>query len=58
MSDAVCSLFNSGKENELKRCAFLTVKYHNPKNLVFQNLHVKRRLRTHTKTKDYRKLID
>ena len=41
MSDAVGSLFNSGKWNELNKCAFLTVKYHNPENLVFQHLPVK-----------------
>ena len=41
MSDAICSLFNSGKWNELNRCAFLTVKYHNPENLVFQHLPIK-----------------
>ena len=34
-SDAVCKLFNSGRWNELNRCAFLSVIYHNPKNLVF-----------------------
>ena len=49
MSDAVCSLFNSGRWNELNRCAFLTVKYHNPENLVenlvFQQLPVKQRIK-------------
>ena len=44
MSDAVCSLFNSGKWNEMKRCAFLTVKYHNPENLVFQHLPVEEKV--------------
>ena len=44
MSDAVCSLFNSGRWNELNRCAFLTVKYHNPENLVFQHLPVKEKI--------------
>ena len=44
MSDAVCSLFNSGKRNELNRSAFLTVKYHNPENLVFQHLPVKEKI--------------
>ena len=52
MSDAVCSLFNSGKWHELRRSAFLTVKYHNTENLIFQHLPVKKRLRTHTKTID------
>ena len=44
MSDAVCTLFNSGRWNELNRSAFLTVKYHNPENLVFQHLPVKERI--------------
>ena len=44
MSDAVCSLFNSGRWNELKRCAFLTVNYHNPENLIFQRLPVKEKI--------------
>ena len=39
-SDAVFSLFNRGKSSELNRCAFLTAKYHNPENLVFQHLPV------------------
>ena len=41
MTDAVCSLFNGGIWNELNRYSFLTVKYHNPENLVFQHLSVK-----------------
>ena len=41
MSDAVCSLFNSQRWNELNRLALLTVKYHNPENLVFQHLPLK-----------------
>ena len=41
MSDAVCTLFNSGRWNELNRSAFLSVKYHNPENLVFQHLPTK-----------------
>ena len=44
MSDAVCSLFNSGKWNELNRSAFLTVKNHNPENLVFQHLPIKEKI--------------
>ena len=44
MSDAVCSLFNSGKWNELDICAFLTVKDQNPKNLGFQHLPVKEKI--------------
>ena len=41
MNDAVCALFNSGRWNELNRSAFLTVKYHNPKNMIFQHLPIK-----------------
>ena len=44
MSDAVCSLFNSVRWNELNRSAFLTVKNHNPENLVFQHLPVKEKV--------------
>ena len=40
MSEAVFSLFNSGRWNELNTSAFLTVKYHNPKNLVCQQLPI------------------
>ena len=39
--ESICSLFNSGKWIELNRSALLTVKYHNPGNLVFQHLPVK-----------------
>ena len=35
MSDAVCSLFNSERWNELNRSAFLSVKHHNHENLIF-----------------------
>ena len=45
MSDAVCSLFNSGKWNELNRSAFLSVKHHNPENSVFQHLPVEKKIR-------------
>ena len=45
MSDAACSLFKSGRSNELNRCAFLTVKYQNRENLVFQHLTVKEKIR-------------
>ena len=37
----ICSLFNSGTWEELKRSAFLNVKYHNPENLLFQHIPVK-----------------
>ena len=35
MSDAVCSLFNSGTWNEINRSAFLMVKCHNAENIIF-----------------------
>ena len=50
MSDAICNLFNSGNWTELSISAFLTVKYDNPENIVFQHLPVKKWL-THSKTK-------
>ena len=45
MSDAVCRLFNSGRWNELNRSAFLTVKYHNPENLIFQHIPIKEKIK-------------
>ena len=45
MNDAICYLFNSGKWNQLKRSAFLTIKYHNPENLIFQHLPVKEKIK-------------
>ena len=45
MSDAVCTLFNSGRWNELNRSAFLTIKYHNPANLGFQHLPIKEKIK-------------
>ena len=44
MNDAICTLFNSGRWNELNRSAFLTIKYHNPENLIFQHLPVKEKI--------------
>ena len=44
-NESICSLFNSGKWNELNRSAFLTVKYHNPENLIFQHLPVKEKVK-------------
>ena len=41
MSYVFCSLFKSGRWNELYTSAFLTVKDHNPENLVFQQLPLK-----------------
>ena len=40
MSEAVCRLFNSGRWNEINTSAFLTLKYHNPKSLVCQQLPI------------------
>ena len=45
MADAICTLFNSGRWNELNRSAFLTIKYHNPENLIFQHLPVKEKIK-------------
>ena len=45
LSDAVCTLFNSRRWNELNRSAFLTIKYHNPANLVFQDLPIKEKIK-------------
>ena len=45
MNDAICILFNSGKWNELNRSTFLTVKYHNPENLIFQHLLIKEKIK-------------
>ena len=43
-SDAICTSFNSGRWNELNRSAFLTVKHHNPGNLIFQHNSVKEKI--------------
>ena len=45
MNESFCTLFNSGRWNELNRSAFLTVKYHNPENLIFQHLPVKEKFK-------------
>ena len=45
MSESVCTLFNSGRWDELNRSAFLTVKYHNPENLIFQHLPIKEKIK-------------
>ena len=44
MSVAVCSLFNNGRWKELKRCASLTAKYHNPENFVYQHLPAREKI--------------
>ena len=48
-SDAVCSLFNRGRWNELKRSAFLIVKDHNPENSIFQHHPVKEKIKNQCK---------
>ena len=45
MSDAICTLFNSGRWDEVNRSAFLTIKYHNPESLIFQHLPVKEKIK-------------
>ena len=55
MEESICTLFNSGRWPELNRSVFLTVKYHNPENLILQHLPIKKRLRTHTKSIDLKK---
>ena len=44
MNEPTCTLFKSGRWNEKNRSLFLTVKYHNPENLVFQHLPVKEKI--------------
>ena len=44
MKESICTLFNSGRWNELNTTAFLTVKYHNPESLVFQHLPMKEKM--------------
>ena len=44
-NESICSLFNSGRWNELNTSTFLTVKYHNPANLVFEHLPVKKKFK-------------
>ena len=58
MIEPKCSLFNSGRWNELKRSAFLLLKYRNPKSLFFQQLPVKGKIKTPTKSIDFWKLIE
>ena len=55
--DAVCASFNRGRWNELNRYAFLTVKYHNLENLIFEHLPVKKILKTQTKTIEWKRLM-
>ena len=51
MNESICTLFNSGKWNELNRSAFLTIKYHNPENLIFQHLPIKEKINNPYKNK-------
>ena len=53
MNDAVCSLFNGQRFEELNLCCFLTVKYHNPENLIFQHLPARDRIRLPYKNNAY-----
>ena len=53
MSDAFCSLFNSDQLKDLKKYAFLTVKYHNPENLIFQNLPITEKIKNPYKNKRF-----
>ena len=49
ISESICTFFNSGRWNELNRSAFLTVKYHNPENLIFQHLPSKEKVKNQYK---------
>ena len=44
MNESICTLFNSGRWPELNRSAFSTIKYHNPKDLIFQHLPIKEKI--------------
>ena len=57
MSDAICVFFNSGRWNELNRSDFLTVKYHNPENLIFQHLPIKEKIKKPYKNNRFEKII-
>ena len=41
-NQSICCLFNSLRWKELKRSAFLTAKYHNPKLFIFSTPSCKR----------------
>ena len=49
MIESICTLFNSGRWNELNRTAFLTIKYFNPENLIFQHLPKKEKIKNQYK---------
>ena len=56
MNDAVCTLFNSGRWPELNRSAFLTIKYHNPENLIFQHLPLKEKIENPNKNNRFEEI--
>ena len=51
MKESICSLFNSGRWNDLSRSVFSTVKYHNPEKLIFQHLPVNEKIDNSYKNK-------
>ena len=53
MNDAVCTLFNNKEFEKLNLCCFLTVKYHNPENLIFQHLPARDRIQIPYKNNVY-----
>ena len=53
MNDSVCSLFNNKKFEELNLCCFLTVKYHNHEDLIFQHLPARDRVQIPYKNNTY-----
>ena len=44
MEESICTLFNSGIWPEINKSVFLTIKYHNPENLIFQHLPIKEKI--------------
>ena len=44
MHESICSLFSSGRWSELIISAFLTIKYRNAENLIFQHLPLKEKI--------------
>ena len=57
MNESICGLFNSGRWNELNRSAFLTVRYYNPENLIFQHLPVKEKIKNPYKNNRLQEII-
>ena len=56
MNESIYSLFNSGRWNELNRSDFLTVKHHNPHNLVFQRLPIKENVKNPNKNNRFEEI--